>query len=156
VESTKVSLFVCLAVATGLGTWYLGVWVPDNQWRLADLAGQRSMEREHYGEAERQFAVAVEAARPAGDHDPRLGLALFHLAQALVAQSKNSEALPLLERCLALNEKALGLNHPDVSHVLEYQAGLLRRLDRPAEAEAAEQRAAMIRSRLEQTNKKAR
>jgi hypothetical protein len=114
------------------------------------------MERELYGEAERQFAMAVEAVRTSGDHDPRRGLSLFHLAQALIAQSKNSEALPLLERSVALTEKSLGLNHPDVSLVLQYQAAVLRKLERTVEAEAAEQRAAMIRTVLEQTHRKAR
>ena len=47
-ETAKVSLFVCLAVATGLGSWYLGVRAPDNQWRLAEQAGKKSADEERF------------------------------------------------------------------------------------------------------------
>ncbi len=89
--AARVSLFVCLAVATGLGSWYLRVRLPDNQWRLADRAGQSLMDQKRYVEAERYFAMAVEAARDFGDRDPRRARSLSHLAQALAAQSKTAE-----------------------------------------------------------------
>jgi tetratricopeptide (TPR) repeat protein len=126
VATTRVSLFVCLALATGLGTWYLGVRLPDNQWRLADRAGQGLMDQTRYIEAERQFAMAAEAGRLFGDHDPRRAVSLFHLAQALAAQSKNAEAIPLLEQSAAISEHTLGPDHPDVKQVREYHAALLR------------------------------
>jgi hypothetical protein len=156
VQPGGVSLFVCLALATGLGTWYLHSRVPDNQWRLADATGQRSMDEDRYGEAERHFTMAVEAARVFGDRDHRLGLSLNHLAQALMAQSKYSEALPFLERSVLIHENALGIRHPDVALLLEDHAAVLRMLDRTAEAEVVAHRAAMIRSLLNQAENKAR
>jgi hypothetical protein len=156
VQTGTVSLFVCLALATGVGTWYLHSRVPDNQWRLADETGQRSIEQERFGEAERHFTMAVESARAFGDRDQRLGLSLFHLAQALVAQSKYTEALPFLERSVLIHENVLGIRHPEVSRLLEDHAALLRKLDRTAEAEVISRRAAMIRSLLDQTQNKTR
>ena len=69
--------------------------------------------------------VAVEAARVFGDDDPRRARSLFHLAQTLVARSRNAEAIPLLEQAVAINEKALGPEHPDVTRTREYRAAVL-------------------------------
>jgi hypothetical protein len=156
VQTGSVSLFVCLALATGLGTWYLHSRVPDNQWRLADETGQLSMYHGRHGEAERHFTMAVQAARVFGDRDPRLGLSLSHLAQALVAQSKYMEALPFLDRSVLIQENALGIRHPDVALLLDDHATVLRNLHRTAEAEVSARRAAMIRSLLNQAENKAR
>jgi tetratricopeptide (TPR) repeat protein len=126
VQTSRVSLFVCLALATALGTWYLGVRVPDNQWREADVAGQNFMVQRHYSEAERQFTLAVYAARVFGDEDPRRARSLFHLAETLVARARHAEAIPLLEQALAINQKALGPEHPEVTRAKEYRAAVLR------------------------------
>jgi Tetratricopeptide repeat len=150
VQTGSVSLFVCLALATGVGTWYLHSRVPENQWRLADATGQRCMDQERYGEAERHFTMAVESARVFGDRDHRLGLSLFHLARALVAQSKYTDALPFLERSVLIHENVLGIRHPEVSRLLEDHAALLRKLDRTTEADVIARRAAMIRNLLNQ------
>jgi tetratricopeptide (TPR) repeat protein len=112
-------MLLCLTVATGLGSWYLRVQIPENEWRRPDEAGQTSMDQERYAEAERQFEMAVEAARPFGDQDPRLALSLFHLAQSLAAQAKYTEAIPLLEQSAAIKQTVLGLKHHDVVLVLE-------------------------------------
>ena len=61
------AMFVSLTVATALGSWYLRVRIPDNQWRRSHEAGRESMSRGRFGEAERQFATAVAAARDLGE-----------------------------------------------------------------------------------------
>jgi hypothetical protein len=53
--------------------------------------------------------------------------------------------LPLFQRALAIQEKALGLNHPDVATSLENVAALYRRTSRENTAKALEDRAAKIR-----------
>jgi tetratricopeptide (TPR) repeat protein len=135
-HAAKAAILLCLTVATGAGSWYLRVRVPDKQWRLADEAGKRSLDQEYYDKAELQFAAAVEAARGFGDRDRRLGLSLFHLAQALVGQARNCEALSLLERSSAIFEKALGRDHPDVLRVRQYYAAELQKSGRTTEAKA--------------------
>jgi hypothetical protein len=48
-----------------------------------------------------------------------LALSLFHLAEALAAQSKYAEAIPLLEQSAAIKETLLGPKHHDVALVLD-------------------------------------
>ncbi len=135
-ETAKAAILLCLTVATGLGSWYLGVQVPDNQWRRPDQAGQRSMYQDRPGEAERLFATAVEVARTFGDRDPRLARSLFHQAQALEAQAKYTEAIPLLKESAAISETMPGLGHEDNAHILELYATALRKSGRDDEAKA--------------------
>jgi hypothetical protein len=137
VQATKAAILLCMAMATGVGTWYLRVRIPDNQWRRPSEAGRRSMERGHFGEAERQFAMAVEAARAFGNRDLRLARSLFDQAQALVAQNKRAEAIRVLEQALAIQEKAHGPEHHETVFVFRYYTHLVNGSGRAASAEAA-------------------
>jgi tetratricopeptide (TPR) repeat protein len=65
----------------------------------------------------------------------------------LFERARYPEAEPLYGRALAIYEKALGPEHPDVARVLENYAILLRSMDRPEEAEPLETRARAIRAR---------
>jgi len=49
-------------------------------------------------------------------------------------QAKYAEAEPLYQRSLAIREKVLGLEHPNVAIVLKYYALLLRKISRKNEA----------------------
>ncbi len=62
-------------------------------------------------------------------------------------QSKYAEAEPLYKRSLAIREKALGPEHPDVAQSLENYAALLRQTARADEAERMEARAKAIRAK---------
>jgi tetratricopeptide (TPR) repeat protein len=141
VQTAKAAILFCLAVATGSGSWYLRVRVPDNQWRRIDEAGRKSMDQGRFGEAERQFATAIAAARSFGDRDPRLAQSLFHRAEALVAQAKHSDAIPVLQQVLAIYQKTHGPHHPETAAVLEYYSALRHGLGRTGGVQPAEQRA---------------
>jgi tetratricopeptide (TPR) repeat protein len=130
-----------------LGTWYLRVRIPGEQWRRPYEAGRESMARGHFDEAERQFAIAVEAARWLGPDDPRLALSLVQQAEALVAGRRFVQSLPLLERALEIDAKVLGPDHPDLAPVWDHYAVPLRQVGRIAQAEVAEDRARVIRIR---------
>jgi hypothetical protein len=58
-----------------------------------------------------------------------------------------AKAEPLFQRALAIREKALGPEHPDVTKSLEDCALLLRRMGRPEEAAQLEFRAQSIRAK---------
>jgi hypothetical protein len=62
-------------------------------------------------------------------------------------QDRYAEAEPLFKRALAILEKALGPEHPNVATVLENRASLLRNMGRPEEAPALEARAMAIRAK---------
>ena len=62
------------------------------------------------------------------------------------AQGKYAEAEPLYKRSLAIREKALGPEHPNVAKSLEIYAALLRETGRGNEAEEMGARAQAIRA----------
>ncbi len=68
------------------------------------------------------------------------------------AQGKYAEAEPLLKRALAIVEKALGPEHPDVAASLENYAALLRETGRSDEAAKMEARAEAIRAKHAKEN----
>ncbi len=62
------------------------------------------------------------------------------------AQGRYAEAEPLVKRALAIREKTLGVEHPEVAQSLENYAALLRKTGRDAEAAKLEARAGAIRA----------
>ena len=75
-----------------------------------------------------------------------MATSLNSLAVLYLAQDQHAQAEPLYQRALAIREKALGPDHPNVATSLENYAALLRELDRTAEAETIEVRAKAIRA----------
>ncbi len=119
-RAARAAIIFCMALATSVGTWYLRVRIPENQWLTLCAAGRESLDLGRFNEAERRFVVAVEAARVFGEGDPRLARSLFLQAQALVGEARQTEALPLLERSMAIYNKAFGPDHPESTRVLKY------------------------------------
>ena len=75
-----------------------------------------------------------------------MAASLNNLAALYVTQGQYAQAEPLYKRSLAIREKALGPDHPDVATSLENMAALYRKTNRAEEAEALEKRAAAIRA----------
>jgi tetratricopeptide (TPR) repeat protein len=75
-----------------------------------------------------------------------VAVSLNNLAKLYYAQGQYAQAEPLYRRALAIKEKALGPEHPNVATTLANYADLLRKLDRTAEAETMEARAKAIRA----------
>ena len=63
-----------------------------------------------------------------------------------MAQGQYAHAEPLYKRSLAITEKALGPDHPNVATSLENMAELYRKTGREKAAEALAKRAAAIRA----------
>ena len=81
-----------------------------------------------------------------------MATSLNNLAGLYDAQGKYGEAEPLYRRALAIREKALGPEHPDVATCLENYAILLKKMGRGAEAEPLEARAQAIRAKHAEKN----
>ncbi len=77
---------------------------------------------------------------------------LNNLANLYQAQGHYAEAEPLYQRALAIWEKTLGPDHPDVATSLENYAALLRETGRGEEAKEMEVRAKAIRAKHAQDN----
>jgi hypothetical protein len=69
------------------------------------------------------------------------------LARFYADQSKYEQAEPLHQRALAIRERVLGPEHPDVALLLENYATLLHRMNRTEEAVKLEERAQTIRAK---------
>jgi len=78
---------------------------------------------------------------------------LNNLALLYAQQGKYAEAEPLFKRALAIDEKALGPEHPDVAAIAERLALVLRKLGRKSEAKVYEKQAARIRAKANQEPK---
>ncbi len=76
-----------------------------------------------------------------------MAMSLNSLARLYGDQGKYAEAEPLVKRALAIQEKALGPQHPNVAQGLENYAALLRKTGRTAEADKMEARAKAIRDK---------
>ena len=74
---------------------------------------------------------------------------LNNLAELYRALGNYAEAAPLYRRSLAIREKALGPEHPDVATSLENYAELLHETGRAGEAAQMEARAKAIRAKYE-------
>ena len=72
---------------------------------------------------------------------------LDNLAALYTVQAKYAEAEPLFRRALAIREKALGPERPEVAKTLDNYAELLRKTNREAEAAKLEARAKAIRAK---------
>ena len=81
-----------------------------------------------------------------------MAISLNNLAALYDAQGKYGEAEPLYQRALAIWEKALGPEHPNVATCLENYAALLKKMGRGAEAEPLEARAQAIRAKHAEKN----
>ncbi len=92
---------------------------------------------------------AVFSRDPATD----VAQSLNNLALLYQAQSRYAEAEPLYRRSLAIWEKALGPEHPNLATSLENYAALLRATGRTAEADKMEARAEAIRVKRAKENK---
>lgn len=68
-----------------------------------------------------------------------------NLAQVLKSEGREADAEPLIKRSLAIREKALGRDHPDVARSLNNLADLYQRQGRYADAEPVFKRALAIR-----------
>ncbi len=75
-----------------------------------------------------------------GVEHPAIATSLTGVAQCYVSQGKLREAEPLFKRAMAIREKAYGPSHPEIAKGLEDYVMLLRKTNRPVEADKIEKR----------------
>ena len=116
-------------------------------WEKYIKAGTEAYQRGQYAEAEKQALAALQEAEKFGPNDQRFAISLLFLGRVYQDQGQYSRAEPLYQRSLAIWEKALGSEHPNVATGLENYAKLLRKTNREAEAAKLEARAKAIRDK---------
>ncbi len=96
-------------------------------WERYNDTGAEAYEQSFYDEAEQQWLAALQEAESFGPQDPRLATTLKNLADLYYSQGEYNEAGPLYRRLLAIQETALGAEHPDLAASLNDLGFLLRR-----------------------------
>ncbi len=135
-----------------LTLWPVAASAQETRWETLIADAAKAYQKADYAEAEKLFLAALKEGERFGNQDPRFAASLNNLAALYVAQGKYTDAEPLLQRALAIGEKALGPEHPDVAAVLENYAALLHKLNRDAEADKMEARAQAIRAKHAEEN----
>ena len=135
-------LLVGLVLIGGIALWLMYAPNQGAKWESYITAAQQAYQQADYAEAEKQLEAALKEAE--AFDDVRLATSLNNLALLYKAQGRYAEAEPLYQRALAIREKALGPEHPDVATSLENYADLLRKTGRVSEATKMETRAKAI------------
>src|SRR5947209_5879624 len=111
----------------GIECWLVcsvtAVSAQDGRWERVTAAGMQAFEQGDYAEAARQFQAALPLA-DAGSLSP----SLMNLAAVYYAQGQYTDAAPLYQRALVLQEQILGPDHPQFVEVLEANAAVHRKL----------------------------
>ena len=116
----------------------LPAWGEDARWQADTAAGQKAFRAGRYDEAAKSFSSALTTAQASGIEDARLATSLNNLAEVYRVQDKDDAATPLSKQVIAIREKVLGPDHPDVAAALINLAKCYRGQRKAAAYEAAE------------------
>ena len=83
-----------------------------------------------------------------GEDHPYVALGLTELSQVYLEEGRPNDAIPLLERALAIRQRSLGAEHRDVAHTLIDLAATRTQLGQLTQAERLAARAVQILERL--------
>jgi tetratricopeptide (TPR) repeat protein len=113
--------------------------------RSLNNLGELARRRGQTTEAERLFTRSLSVKELLGPEHPDVATTLNNLAQVYIMQDRDPEAIPLLERSLTIQEKALDPEHPALRRTLMVLADVYRRLGRAEDAFITNVRARMRR-----------
>jgi tetratricopeptide (TPR) repeat protein len=85
-----------------------------NSWEQYTQQGSEEFIQSNYGQAERQFKLALKEAETFGEHDLRLATSLTNLGVLYKAHAQIAKAEPLFERALLVQQNVLGANNFEV------------------------------------------
>lgn len=118
--------------------------------RVAELAGVYQFDVFTTKAAAGRYEIRVVELRPATEGERTLQQArtLYREHMRLVREGRYEESVPIMARVLAMRERVLGPDHPDVVEALEYLASAYMLTGDYARAEPLELRALGIREKL--------
>ena len=140
---------LCLAGASSLLVFgCTGSSDPAASWEKDSAKASEAFQQGKYDEAETLWKAALKDAESFPPDDPRLVVSLKSLADLYDDQKNFTEAAPLYQRLLVIEEKTQGPDHPDVATTLYRLAKLYHAQGKTTEAEPLYQRALAIRDRV--------
>ncbi|MBS1956942.1 MAG: tetratricopeptide repeat-containing protein [Cyanobacteria bacterium SZAS-4] len=89
-------------------------WAGEAEWTKYSTDGAKFYEQANWGSAERSFKLALKEADSFGDKDLRLASSLTNLGVLYNFRGQSTKAEPLFERAVAIKQKALGGDNPEV------------------------------------------
>ena len=104
-----------LAGVLSLLLWPASAAAQGTSWKEYMEAAGKAYQQADYARAEKLVKAALREAEKFGEQDPRFATSLNNLAELYRVQGKYVEAEPLYQRSLAIREKALGPEHPQVA-----------------------------------------
>src|SRR5262245_49314352 len=113
-----------LVVLLCIALWSAPVFAQSGSWERLLSGGPAPPQRDRYAEAEKDFLAAVGIAEKFGADVPRLAKNLYRLASLYLDLGRYPDAERLSARALAIREKILGPEHPDVAQSLDQLAAL--------------------------------
>ncbi len=116
-------------------------------WEQLMSAGVRAYRQGDFDGALDAFGLARDMAEGLPEGDPRLRESLFSVGRVLAQRGRAEEAEAALRRAIALEEKALGPDHPEVATSINLLAETLGLRRDYAKAEPLFLRALAIRER---------
>ncbi len=141
---TKTKAIALLVAVAGTAFYFYNVFSRTDNWETRNNSGLEAYQKGLYSEAEKEFVAALKAAEKFSADGSRLHMSLDQLVQIYQIQSKYIEAEPLIRRVLAIDEKKLGPEHPNVAASLNNLAGNYRLRGKYQEAEPFIKRALAI------------
>lgn len=117
--------------------------------RSLNNLGELARRRGQTAEAERLFTRSLSVKELLGPEHPDVATTLNNLAQVYIMQDRDTDAIPLLERSLTIQEKTLDPEHPALRRTLTILADVYRRLGRADDAFITDVRAHMLREEEE-------
>ncbi len=104
-----------------LTLWPVAASAQETRWETLMAEAVKAYQQADYAEAEKLFLASLKEAEKFGNHDMRLAARLNNMAELYRAQGKYAQAEPLFQRALAIAEKALRPEHPNIALSLEPQ-----------------------------------
>jgi tetratricopeptide (TPR) repeat protein len=106
IQSTFVAALCALTAQAAFGG--------EEEWTKYSTEGARAYEQANWGQAERSFKQALKEAEGFGDKDLRLASSLTNLGVLYNFRGQSAKAEPLFERAIAIKQKAMGADNPEV------------------------------------------
>src|ERR1700733_1805221 len=86
----------------------------ESEWKKYSRSGATAYEQANWGQAERQFKLALKEAESFGPQDLRLASSLTNLGVLYNFRNQPAKAAPLFERAIAVKQAAMGPENPEV------------------------------------------
>ena len=121
-RTLSLALLFALLCVTSV-TWSpISASAQDGLWENYMDAGRQALEQRDFPAAEKHFAAALSEAKRDGPETERVAATLYGQAELLADRGNEAEVEPLLRRALAIREKVLPTDHPDLAVSLQWVA----------------------------------